>query len=186
VTNTHEVAQSIAPTCRIVYADNDPLVLTHARALLTSHPDGVTDYLDADLRDPEKIVRDAARTLDFTQPLALMLLGIVNFLVDDDQAQAIVNRLLDALPAGSYLLLSHPTAEIHRAVMLEYRRLWNQSATPPITIRSSQQISRFFNRLELLEPGIISCPLWRPDPRHIGTPVEVDMFCGVGRKPTPR
>jgi S-adenosyl methyltransferase len=182
--NTHEVAQSITPTCRVVYVDNDPLVLVHARALLTSRPGGVTAYLDADLRDPDTIVREAARTLDFTQPIALMLLGIVHFILDDDQAQAIVARLLDALPAGSYLLLSHFTAEVDREAMLEYRRLWNENATPPVTIRSSQQIGRFFDQLELLEPGIVSYPLWRPDRCDIGRPVEVDMFCGVGRKPT--
>jgi S-adenosyl methyltransferase len=110
----------------------------------------------------------------------------VHFLLDDDQAHAILTRLIDALPAGSYLLLSHYTAQVHREAMLEYQRLWNENATPPITTRSSGQISRFFDRLELLEPGVISCPLWRPAPRHIGTPVEVDMFCGVGRKPMSR
>jgi len=182
--NTHEVAQSIAPECRIVYADNDPLVLVHARALLTSTPQGVTDYLDADLRDPDKILREAAHTLDFTQPTALMLLGILNFIGDDDEAHAIVNRLLDALPAGSYLAISHPTVEIHTEAAEKAIRLWNENATPPITTRNRQELTRFFDRLELLEPGVVSCSLWRPDPSDIGTPTEVYQFGGVGRKPT--
>ncbi|MGH4016242.1 MAG: SAM-dependent methyltransferase [Pseudonocardiaceae bacterium] len=183
VNNTHEVAQAFIPECRVVYVDNDPLVMAHARALLTSSPPGVTDFIHADLRDPETILRDAARTLDLTRPVALMLLGILNFITDTDQAHAIVNRLLDALPTGSYLLLSHPASEVNREAMLEYRQLWNEGAAPPITTRSRQELTRFFDRLELLEPGVVSCPLWRPDPSHVGTPMAVDEFCGVGRKP---
>ncbi len=185
-THTHHIAQTIAPECHIVYVDNDPLVLAHARALLTSTPQGRTDHLDADLHEPEKILRHAARTLDLTQPVALILLGILNHITEDDQAHAIVTRLLDALPAGSYLLLSHPTAELHRAAMLAYTRLWNEHATPPIITRSPQQLTRFFDALELLGPGVVSCPLWRPDPVQIGTPLAVDAFCGVGRKLTSR
>ena len=113
VNNTHQVAQATAPECRIVYVDNDPLVLVHARALLTSTPEGATAYLNADVRDPETILHDAARTLDFTAPVALMLLGIINYIIDDAQAHAVVDRLLDALPSGSYLAMSQPTAEIH-------------------------------------------------------------------------
>ena len=184
VTHTHQVAQAIAPACRIVYVDNDPLVLAHARALLTSSPQGSTDHLQADLRDPDTILQQAARTLDFTQPIALLLLEILNFILDDDQALAIVNRLLDALPEGSYLLLSHSTAEIHHEAMLQYTQLWNDHATPPITTRSFQQLTPFFNHLELLEPGVVPCSLWRPDPCQIGNPVAVDAFCGVGRKLT--
>ncbi|MGQ0777073.1 MAG: SAM-dependent methyltransferase [Pseudonocardiales bacterium] len=182
--NTHEVAQSIAPECRIVYADNDPLVLVHARALLTSTPEGATDYLDVDLRDPDTILREAARTLTFTRPVALMLLGILNFITDTDEAHAIVHQLLDALPAGSYLAISHPTVEIHPEAAKEAIRLWNENATPPIATRSRQELTRFFDRLELLEPGVVSCSLWRPDPNDIGTPTEVYQFGGVGRKQT--
>ncbi|MGH3942678.1 MAG: SAM-dependent methyltransferase [Pseudonocardiaceae bacterium] len=183
--HTHHLAQALAPECRIVYVDHDPLVLAHARALLTGTPPGRTDHLHADLRDPDTILREAARTLDLTRPVALMLLGVLNFIVEDDQAHAVVTRLLDALPAGSYLLLSHPTAEVHREAMLEYQRLWNERATPPITIRSPQQLTRFFTPLELLKPGVVPCSLWRPDPTQIGSPVAVDAFCGVGRKPMP-
>ncbi|MGH3938386.1 MAG: SAM-dependent methyltransferase [Pseudonocardiaceae bacterium] len=182
LTNTHEVAQALAPACRVVYVDHDPLVVAHARALLTSTPQGAIDCLAADLREPEKILHGAARTLDLTRPIALMLLGILTFITDDDQAYAIVTQLLDTLPAGSYLLLSHPTAHIHPAAMGEYTRVWNEHATPLITTRCPQRLTRFFDPLELLEPGVVSCPLWRPDPYQIGMSVAVDTFCGVGRK----
>ncbi|MGH4015513.1 MAG: SAM-dependent methyltransferase [Pseudonocardiaceae bacterium] len=185
VNNTHEVAQATAPECCIVYVDNDPLVLVHARALLTSAPEGVTDYVEADLRDPDTIVREAARTLDFTQPIALMLMGIVEHIMDNDEAYAIVNRLLDALPSGSYLTICDPIKDgVDGAAMFEACRLWNESGgSPPVAVRSLQELTRFFDRVELLEPGVVSVPLWRPDPSHIGTPVEVNAFGGVGRKP---
>lgn len=181
--NTHEVAQAIAPQCRVVYTDNDPLVLVHARALLTSTPEGATDYLHADLRDPDMILREAARTLDFSEPIGLMLLGILNYIIDTDEAHAIVNKLLDALPSGSYLAISHPTAEIEPEAVREAMQRWNESGATPITARSRQELIRFFDHLELLEPGVVSDSLWRPDARDIGTPVEVDQFGGVGRKP---
>jgi hypothetical protein len=181
--NTHEVAQATAPECRVVYVDNDPLVLAHARALLTSTPEGKTDYLDADVRDPEAILRAAARTLDFSQPVALMLLGILNHVTDDEEAYAIVGRLVGALPAGSYLALSHSTAEVHGEAMLEAMRKLNESGGTPITARSRQQIIRFFDSMELLEPGVVSCSLWRPDPCQVGTPSEVYLFGGVGHLP---
>jgi hypothetical protein len=183
VNNTHEVAQATAPECRIVYVDNDPLVLVHARALLTSTREGGTDYLDADLRDPDRILQEAARTLDFTQPIGLMLLGILNHIVDDDEAHAIVNRLLDALPSGSYLALSHPTAEVDGEAMIEGMRIWNESGgTPPIVARSQRELIRFFDHLELLEPGVVSVSHWRPDQGQLGT-AAVFEYCGVGRKP---
>ncbi len=181
--NTHEVAQATAPECRIVYVDNDPLIMAHARALLTSNPQGATDYLHADLRDPDTILAKAARTLEFTQPIALMLLGIVEHILDNDEAYAIVHRLLDALPSGSYLVMSDPTTDIGGEVMAEAIRLWNENAAPPITGRSRQEFAHFFDGLELLEPGIVSPSLWRPEPSDVGTPAEVFQLCGVGRKP---
>ncbi|MGH3782648.1 MAG: SAM-dependent methyltransferase [Pseudonocardiaceae bacterium] len=180
--NTHEVAQATAPECRVVYVDNDPLIMAHARALLTSRPEGATDYIYADLRDPGTILREAARILDFTQPTALMLLGIVEHIPGTNDAHAIVNQLLDALPSGSYLVLCDPTTEVRREVMLEAIRQWNERATPSITARSRQELIRFFDRLELLEPGVVSASLWRPE-ADFGTPVEVFNFGGVGRKP---
>ncbi|MGH3785476.1 MAG: SAM-dependent methyltransferase [Pseudonocardiaceae bacterium] len=182
--NTHEVAQATAPECRIVYVDNDPLILAHARALLTSTPQGLTNYIHADLREPDTIRAAAAHILDFTQPTALMLLGVVEHILDNDEAYAIVGRLLDALPAGSYLMMSDPTTDIGGEVMAEAIRLWNETATPAIIPRSRQEFARFFNDLEMLEPGIVSPSLWRPESNDVGvTPVEVFQLCGVGRKP---
>jgi hypothetical protein len=181
--NTHEVAQRVAPEARIVYADNDPLVLLHARALLTSSPEGVCDYTDGDLREPDKILDQAARTLDFTQPVALMLLGIVHHIPDTDQAYSIVRRLTAALAPGSYLTINHSTSAVHGAAMEEAVAHWNRVGTPSMTLRTPQQITRFFDGLDLLEPGVVSCSRWRPDLSPVGgQPPEVDEFCGVARK----
>ncbi|MGH3799156.1 MAG: SAM-dependent methyltransferase [Pseudonocardiaceae bacterium] len=183
--NTHEVAQATAPQCRVVYVDNDPLVLVHARALLTSSPEGVTDYVDADFRDPDTVLRAAARTLDFTQPIALMAMGTMEHVMDLDEAYSIVNRLLDPMPSGSYLALCDPTTDgVHGEEVVQACQLWNDSGgTPPVAVRSSQEIARFFDRVELLEPGVVPISFWRPDPIHLGAPVEVNEFGGVGRKP---
>ncbi len=181
--NTHEIAQAAAPESRIVYIDNDPIILVHARALLTSTPQGATDYVQADLREPDTILQEAARTLDFTRPVGLMLLGILNFITDAEEAHAIVDRLLDALPAGSHLVISHPTAEVDGDAIKRTMRLWNDSGAAPIVARSRQQLIRFFDGRELLEPGVVSCSLWRPDRTELGVPVEVFHFSGVGRKP---
>jgi O-methyltransferase involved in polyketide biosynthesis len=180
--NTHEVAQRIAPASRIVYADNDPLVLAHARALLTSSPEGVCDYLDGDLRDPDGIVAQAARTLDFTEPVALMLLGVLHHIPDTAQAYAIVARLMAALAPGSFLAVNHSTSAIHGAAMEDAVAHWNKVGTPTMTLRTPEQITRFFDGLDLLPPGVVSCSLWRPSPTG-GPPAPVDEFCGVARKP---
>ncbi len=184
VNNTHAVAQATAPECRIVYVDNDPLVLAHARALLTSTPEGVTDYIDADLRDTDRILREAAKTLDFTQPIALMLLGILNHIMDTDESNAIVDRLLAALPSGSYLVMSHFTSLLDTEAVENALRIYNEGGgTPQVRGRSRQELLRYFHGLELLEPGLVSVALWRPGPSDLGVPVEVYEFCGVGRKP---
>ncbi len=182
--NTHQVAQRVAPESRIVYVDNDPLVLVHARALLTSTPEGATDYIDADLRDPDKILEAAAGTLDFTQPVALMLMGILGHTADYDEARSIVRRLLDGLPSGSYLSLNDGTNVISKAFE-QAQEGYNQSGAVPYILRSPEQIAGFFDGLELVEPGVVSCPRWRPDPAGPSSdlPVEVDAFGGVGRKP---
>ncbi len=179
--NTHEVAQQIAPSSRIVYVDNDPLVLVHARALLTSHPEGRTDYIDADLREPGKIVEDARRTLDFDQPIALTLLGILNF-VPDDEAAGLVARLAGALPAGSYVAISHPTTEINGETMIEALRLWNEGPAAKMVLRSADQVRGLFGDLELIEPGVVSCSRWRPDAGDADAEA-VPHFGGVARKP---
>ena len=183
--NAHEVAQRVASQSRIVYADNDPLVLVHARALLTGTPQGACDYVDGDLHDPDKILAEAARTLDFAQPVALMLLGIVHHISDTGEAYSIVRRLVAALAPGSFLAINHSTSAVHGAAMEEAVAHWNQVGTPPMTLRSPQQIARFFDGLDLLAPGVVSCSRWRPDPSlRGGPPAEVDEFCGVACKPS--
>ncbi|GAA2590766.1 SAM-dependent methyltransferase [Actinomadura fulvescens] len=183
VDNTHTVAQRVAPESRIVYVDNDPLVLTHARALLTSTPEGATDYLDADMHDPDTILEGAAATLDFGRPVAITMLGVLWHVMDDAEAQSIVDRLLDEVPAGSYLAIAHPTIEVTGERMAEAIRQWNRFGKPPGKHRGPAELARFFDRLELVEPGIVSCTLWRPEATPFGEPEPIDQFCGVGRKP---
>jgi hypothetical protein len=178
--NTHEVAQAVAPDARIVYVDNDPLVLVHARALLTSTEPGATDYVEADVRDPDKILREAARTLDFTQPVALMMLGILGNVLDTAEAHAIVCRLVDAVPSGSYLVVNDGTDTVEAGVESAQVR---GDAGDPYCLRSPDLIARFFDGLELLEPGVVSTPRWRPDPDPAGVPAELGVACGVARKP---
>jgi S-adenosyl methyltransferase len=182
--NTHEVAQRVAPEARVVYVDNDPVVLAHARALLTSSPEGATAYVDADLHDPAAILDAAPRTLDFTRPIGLMLLGILGHIDDDEEARSIVKRLLEALPSGSYLTVCDGTNVISEAGV-EAQRLYNQSGAVPYRLRSPDQIAEFFEGLELVEPGVVSCPLWRPDATElaVGAPAEMDQFAGVARQP---
>jgi O-methyltransferase involved in polyketide biosynthesis len=181
--NTHEVAQQVAPDSRIVYADNDPLVLAHARALLTSTPQGACDYIDGDLRDPDRILARAARTLDFAKPVALLLLGVLHHISDTGQAYRIVRRLMAALAPGSFLVINHSTSAVSGAAMEEAVRHWNQVGTPPMTLRSLHQVAHFFDGLDLVAPGVVSCSRWRPDPSPgARQPAEVDEFCGVARK----
>jgi O-methyltransferase involved in polyketide biosynthesis len=181
--NTHEVAQGLAPDARIVYVDNDPLVLVHARALLTSTPQGATDYIDADLHDPERILREAARTLDFSRPVAIMLLGIMHFISDDDQLQRIIDRLVDAVPSGSYVAVANTTTAVNGEATAEAVRVWNIDAEPKLKLRTPERIAGFFTGLELVEPGWVSCSRWRPEPLADGSlPAEVDQWCGIAGK----
>jgi hypothetical protein len=179
--NTHEVAQAVAPESRIVYVDNDPLVLVHARALLTSSPEGVTDYIDADMHDPGTILSEAARTLDFTQPVAVLFMGVLGHISDDDEARSIVRTLMDAAPSGSYFA-SYDGTDTSPDVVLA-ADIWNQSANPKYHLRSPERIARLFDGLELVEPGVVSVTRWRPDPSAADTPAEIDQYCGVARKP---
>jgi O-methyltransferase involved in polyketide biosynthesis len=176
--NTHEVAQRIAPDARIVYVDNDPIVLTHARALLAGTPEGVTAYVDADAHDPGAVLRSASATLDLRRPVAVMMLGILNFVLDTDKARSIVRTLMDALPSGSHLVLTHPTLELGGEGNAQAMAFWNENATPPITARSRAEFASFLDGLEIVEPGIVSCARW-------GAPraAEVPQFGAVGRKP---
>jgi hypothetical protein len=179
--NTHQVAQAIAPESRIVYVDNDPLVLVHARALLTSTPEGACDYIDADLRDTDSILAEAGRTLDFTRPVALMMLGIVGQVPDSDHPASIIKRLLGALPAGSYLTLSDGvnTSETFTAAVQQY----NESSANTYHPRSPEQITSYFEGLEVVEPGVVPLGRWRPEATGLPDSDEVPGYGGMGRKP---
>jgi O-methyltransferase involved in polyketide biosynthesis len=185
--NTHEVAQGLAPESRIVYVDNDPLVLAHARALLTSTSQGRTDYLDADLRDVDLILERAGRTLDLSRPVALMLLGVVIFVQDHEESYGVVRGLMERLPAGSHLVLSHTVTSPAMPDVDAAVAFWNEHGTPRLTQRTPARIARYFEGLELLDPGVVSCSRWRPPAGERGPdggpPDEVAMFCGVARKP---
>ncbi|RCG16807.1 SAM-dependent methyltransferase [Sphaerisporangium album] len=182
VDNTHEVAQRVAPTSRIVYVDNDPLVLVHARALLTSAPEGATDYIEADVRDPEFILEAAAKTLDFSQPTALMLMGILGLVSDYEQTLSIVRRLMQDLPSGSYLALYDGT-DTDPAYLQAMHRHNTGTGVVPYTPRSPELITGYFDGLTLLEPGVVSVPRWRPEPNPLGEAPEVACAGGLARKP---
>ncbi|WP_327089860.1 SAM-dependent methyltransferase [Nonomuraea sp. NBC_01738] len=179
--NTHEVAQRVAPGSRIVYVDNDPVVLAHARALLVGTSEGVTQYIDADLRAPAAILEAAAETtLTFDEPVALMLLNILGHLADYDEAREIVGTLVAALPSGSYLAIADGTNVIKGPEFEAAIAIWNASGSVAYHLREPDKIAGFFDGLDLLDPGVVSCPQWRPD----GTPgPPVDEFCGLARKP---
>jgi hypothetical protein len=180
--NTHEVAQSVAPQTRVVYVDYDPAVLTHARALLTSAPGGVTDYIDADLRDPPAILREAARTLDFSRPVAVMLIAIMHLIVDADDPYGLVGQLVSAIPAGSYLALSQVACDIEPERMAEAARRYNRLAHETQRHRTHAEVARFFDGLNLVDPGLVAVHEWRPGPE---TPAGTrsGMWGGVARKP---
>jgi hypothetical protein len=180
--NTHEVAQRIAPESRVVYVDNDPVVLVHAQALLHSTPEGVTAYISADLRDPETILEQAAATLDFSQPVALMLLAILHVIPDSDDPWGVVGRLVAGLPSGSYLVMSHPARDIHPEAVAEMTKRFNQRMGGVMSSgRTYDEVARFFAGLELAEPGIVSTSRWRPDP-GIEQPAD-PAYAAVARKP---
>jgi len=181
VDNTHQIAQRAAPESRIVYVDNDPLVLAHARALLTSTPEGTTDYIDADMRDPAAILARAAESLDFGQPIGLMVMGVMGHISDDDEAQSIVHGLMAGLPSGSFLALweSTDTSKDLNVAQQGY----DDTGAIPYKLRRIEQIMGFFDGLELVEPGVVLVTQWRPEATQPGDTPEVPTFAGVGRKP---
>ena len=178
--NTHEVAQRLAPESRIVYVDNDPLVLAHARILLTSSPEGETNYIDADLHDPEHILAEAGKTLDLEQPVALLLIGVLGHVADPEVARGIVARLMAGLPSGSYLMQCDGTDSDpdYVAALERYR----DSGGVPYNVRAAEQIKSFYDGLEPVEPGIVQITRWRPDPNAFGEAAEVSELGGVARK----
>ena len=181
--NTHELAQRIAPESRICYIDNDPIVLAHARALLTSDPAGVTDYVNADLRDPDRVLSAAAATLDFSQPIAVMLLAILHVIPDDDDPWQLVDRIMSAVPPGSYLVISHPARDIHPESVTELTKRFNERLGPVKSrARTREEVARFFTGLDLVPPGIVITPQWRPDPAA-PEPDADPAYAAVARKP---
>jgi O-methyltransferase involved in polyketide biosynthesis len=178
--NTHQVAQAVAPETKVVYVDNDPLVLVHARALLSGTPEGAAAYVEADLNDPASIVKAAQETLDFTRPVAVNLLGILHFIRDDEAARATVRALVDAVPAGSHLTIAHGCDDINTAEANRIVEFWNERGTPKIKYRGAEQIAGFFDGLRLLDPGVVPCNRWRPDD-HTGDE-DVNQYCGVAIK----
>ena len=180
--NTHEVAQSLAPESRIVYVDNDPMVLAHANALLTSTPEGACAYLDADLRDTEKVLRAASGLLDFGQPIAVMLIGILHLIPDADDPAAIVARLIAGLPAGSWLAVAHPASDIASDKVATMTDRYNQRVATAATLRTHMEISAFFAGTDLLPPGLVQYHQWHPGEPVRDAGVEVAAYCGLGRK----
>ncbi len=179
--NTHEVAQSVAPESRVVYVDNDPIVLAHARALLTSTT-GPTSYIDADARDTDTILAEAARTLDFSQPIGLMLIAILHCVPDEDDPYGLVRALVDAVPAGSYLAISHPASDQVPEHAAKAEAALTRSMRQKVTFRSHEQVSRFFGGTELIDPGVVALPEWRPDSGPGPDTPVTGMWGGVGKE----
>ncbi|MET8114854.1 SAM-dependent methyltransferase [Streptomyces prasinus] len=179
--NTHEVAQRLAPESRIVYVDNDPMVLAHARALLYSTPEGATAYVDSSVLDPERVLAAAAETLDLSRPTALILSNILGHIADPDEARSIVTRLMDALPSGSYLSVNDGSRGIDPGFE-QAQDGYNESGALPYNLRTVEEITSFFDGLELLEPGVVPVTRWRPDADASDAPVIAEHG-GLARKP---
>jgi O-methyltransferase involved in polyketide biosynthesis len=182
--NTHEVAQRLAPESRVVYVDNDPVVLLHATSLMTSTPEGACDYIQADLREPEKILERAKRTLDFSRPVAVSLLQILQFIPDEADPWRLIGTIMDAMPSGSYLVISQPTLDVMGDTITDAADTYN-SRLPDnqTTVRTRAEILRFFDGLEMVEPGLVELQQWRPGPGVEPAGNQVPALAGVGRKP---
>lgn len=184
VGNTHEVAQEVAPEARVVYVDNDPIVLAHARALMTSHDAGATAFIQADLREPQEILADPAlaATLDLGRPVALMLVAVLMYFRDEDDPQGMVSALVDALPPGSYLAVTHPTADFNAEAMAGAVAAAEHGGITLVP-RSRSETEAFFAGLDLVEPGVVPVLAWRPDDGPQVDPRSAYYYAGVGRKP---
>jgi O-methyltransferase involved in polyketide biosynthesis len=184
--NTHEIAQRIAPDARVVYIDNDPAVLLQARALLdspalASTPEGAVRYADADLRDVAAVLSSAARILDLDQPVAMIMLGVLGYVDDYWAARSITSQLMDAVPPGSYLAIADAVGGTGYVDGAQQR--YNDAATVAYHLRPPDQVASFFDGLDLVEPGVVPCPRWKPDPAAGAPPDEAPVYCGVARKP---
>ena len=182
VQNVHEVAQSIAPDSRVVYVDNDPVVLLHAKALLASSPEGATGYIQADLRHPELVLPEAAQILDFGEPVAVMLLAVLHFVSDSYDPAGLIAALMDAVPSGSYLAIGHHTADIYPELTEFARYLSELNPDFAATLRDREQVTRLFEGLELVEPGVVQISKWRPD-SEVTARMPAALWGGVARKP---
>jgi hypothetical protein len=182
--NVHRVAQEAEPSARIVYVDNDPVVLAHAHDLLRSTPEGATAFVDGDLRRPEDVLRQARATLDLSEPVGVLLLGVLHFLLDDDDPYGVVDRLMAAVPPGSALAVSHLASDIQPEAMAELTERANSRVQETVVLRDRAQVTRFFDGLEILEPGVVPVDRWRPPEgtaapaEHLATPIHG----GVGLK----
>ena len=181
--STHEVAQQVKPDSRIVYVDNDPVVLSHARALLIGGERGTTDYLDEDARHPETILDRAAQTLDFTRPVGVLLIAILHAIPDEDDPHQIVRTLMDAMPSGSYLVLTHMNSDLFSPAEKEnLLGITREMSHQQYSFSSRAEVARFFDSLDLVAPGLIRAEEWRPDPADQAT-ATTSLLAGVGRKP---
>ena len=179
--SVHEIAQDLAPASRVVYVDNDPIVLAHARALLASSAPGSTSYVDADVRDTSGVLEQAAAALDFSAPVAVILVSVLHMIQDHDDPNAIVNRLMDAVPPGSFLVLTHVASDLEPEAMAEMARRVNQRVAQPTTPRDYATVARYFADLELVPPGVVRVPEWRPMSREAAAAPST-QWGGVGRK----
>jgi hypothetical protein len=180
--NTHEIAQAIAPESRVVYVDYDPVVLAHARALLTSNEAGATEYIDADLRDTDRILSQARQLLDFTHPVAVTLVSILHVIPDADDPHAIVTAIMDTMPSGSYLAISHGGSDLLDQKMLDYLNDdTDRRARQQLTVRSRKEVARFFEGMDLVEPGLVRLEEWRPSPATDESGKST-LWCAVGQK----
>jgi hypothetical protein len=183
--NTHEVAQRAAPSSRIVYVDNDPVVLAHARALLVSTPEGSTSFLSAEIREPEPILERAAETLDFGKPIAVMLLGVLYMIPDAEEPYAKVAAYMDAVAPGSYLAISHPASDVDAEEAARAARAYDNALPTTQTNRNRAQVTKFFDALELIEPGVVQLNKWRPDPGDADPGIEISSWAGLALKRQP-
>ncbi|MFF8658735.1 SAM-dependent methyltransferase [Streptomyces huasconensis] len=182
--NLHQIAQGIAPETRVVYCDNDPIVLAHAEALLRSTPQGVTEYIQADFREPEKILEEAARVLDFGRPIALSLVALLHFIADEDGACELVDRLMSALPPGSHLLLSHGTGEFTPDTARQAAELYKARGMT-LALRTRAEVERFFEGYEMVDPGVAVVDRWKPEPGETAPEAgegPTPAYGAVGRK----
>ena len=178
--NTHEVAQAVRPETRVVYVDNDPIVLTHARALLTSVA-GPTTFIDADLREVKTILSRAGETLNFSQPVAVMLIAVLHLIPDEDDPWGVVASFMDAVPPGSYLVLSHPARDVETERSARAAQRYNEQVATPMHRRTRAEVARFFDGLDLIEPGLVQMHQWRPEATDPVAPSS--GYAVVGRKP---